>query len=219
MQRRSMTVSYRGATTSNHANIHLLPSIGSCPNVLALRAGGWETLNPSWASWFCCAESRRWCLESPVVKVWGGSKVCVSSPSDSLQESFVACEQSLRSLLVVARRSSFRALFPASEGSSHTWSLLPCQRSFSERLPETILPSSSHGAGLHLLAVVPSVGRCRIGNAEAGLFRSIPSVSRIVRLNAAQGLVLLRSGLSAQGYRQRLGLRARLTREKTVAHF
>jgi hypothetical protein len=44
-QRRSMTVSYRGSAASSYGDIHLLPSIGSCLNVLALRVGGWETLN------------------------------------------------------------------------------------------------------------------------------------------------------------------------------
>jgi hypothetical protein len=39
------------------------------------------------------------------------------------------------SISEVTRRSSFRALFPAAESCSRTRSLLPFQRSFSERLP------------------------------------------------------------------------------------
>ena len=106
-----------------------------------------------------------------------------------LRASFVACEQSLQSPLVVARHSSFRALFRASKSYSRTRSPLPCQRSFSKRLPQTILPSSSGGVGLHRLASVASVGRCRIGSAESDLFHPNPSVSRVVRLNAAEKLL------------------------------
>jgi hypothetical protein len=98
----------------------------------------------------------------------------------------------------VARRQSYKALPPAAASHSHTRSLLPFQRSCSERLPGGGLAVELPRCGLHPLAVVAPARRCWIGNAA-------PSPSAPGRLfpvsagmDAAWNPLRLRSGLSAK---------------------
>lgn len=69
------------------------------------------------------------------------------------------------------------------------------------------------------MAVVASVKRFWIGNTEGGLFRSRPSVSRLIQLNAAKELVVLQGSLSAKGARSVSGFEGTLSRGRTIAHF
>jgi hypothetical protein len=111
----------------------------------------------------------------------------------------IVCEQLSSSTSGVARRQSFKALSPASESHFHPLSPLPFQRPFSDRLSGGGLAFELPQCELHPLAAVTPVRRCRIGNADGALFRSMPSVSRVDRLNVAGALARQRSVLSAKG--------------------
>jgi hypothetical protein len=130
----------------------------------------------------------------------------------------IACEPISSSASGVARRQSFRALSPASASYSHTRSLLPFQRSCSERLPGGDLAFEFPRRGLHPLAAVVPARRFWIGNTAA----SSSAPGRLFPVSAGGTPHGTRSACEVVFLRRwpaTSRLRSRLSRGKTVAHF